>query len=408
MDDVELECWKLLQSLNDPVKTASPRPPPVPALGGESLKGEEVGEDGDPLAEKIEAWSKRSATELASEETLPSSSTFVSEVTQATFETSNSYYDASRRAYSPSPPPLRHSRPHSPDRRRSHSLQADRPSRSRSPDVETRGPRHSGNHVDHRTLFLTGISKSTDWNDLEQIYAPFGRVVNTRVRSKKGSTTFGFVQFKHKSDAKRALEATHDTFIGPNLVRVRVTYAQKERSAPSSRTLLVSSIDSLCSELEVNAVFEAYGKVLSIRTPYSTGRRDVRIAFVTFEDVSDADRAREALDNSPLGSQRLTVSFAKEDTFDHDQKHGLPTSLIPKPVDDGYRHGYRDHRSRSPVASGSSSRLPPPREDEDSESCRTLICDNLPFHFRISELKNCLWGSAEAQYVKVVPVGCAR
>lgn len=51
----------------------------------------------------------------------------------------------------------------------------------------------------------------------------------------------------------------------------------------------------------------------SIRTPYSTGRRDVRIAFVTFEDVSDADRAREALDSEFFRALSLfdPADFAK-------------------------------------------------------------------------------------------------
>ncbi|KAL7413328.1 hypothetical protein BDY24DRAFT_370381 [Mrakia frigida] len=129
-------------------------------------------------------------------------------------------------------------------------------------------------------------------------------------------------------------------------------------------------IDPAYSVDDVEQIFQKHGRVL--HTSMAISKRQVQIAFITFENPEDAAVARRVKNHSNLGDRKLTISFAKdvdEQRAGTQQPSPLYAARPSAPVD----HDYRRSRSRSPVASGSSYRRSVPVNDE--KDARTVVCE---------------------------------
>ncbi|KAL7413391.1 hypothetical protein BDY24DRAFT_67237 [Mrakia frigida] len=379
MDEVELECFNLLQSIGVASKPASASPPPIAPTG--PLRREENDRvEEDEAQDVIKSELRRSGKNLDSR-SRQGASTFTDP-----YSLERPVLYSPSKVYKPSPnalsPPPRKTRSSSPDRPNSF-VASGRHERRRSRSPSKRGPswNASGGSRDFCTLFISDIGPTTSDTDLQELFGRFGRVEDTRTRTLKNKR-IAFVEFQDPVDAKIALRQMNDTIIG--LQRAQISYASSDSTGTPCRTLVASSVDPSLSESELLKLFGQHGVVYCANTYLVDKQRGTSLTFVDFEKESDAVLAQAALNGTMVGSRRMEVTFSKAESFDLQNGTWKSKSLL------------RARRPQSPSPSSVSKRYQPP----DLEESTALLVKNLPPRFTAPELKHYFPGSSFA-YIKI-------
>nr|XP_018264963.1 multiple RNA-binding domain-containing protein 1 [Kwoniella dejecticola CBS 10117]OBR87121.1 multiple RNA-binding domain-containing protein 1 [Kwoniella dejecticola CBS 10117] len=196
------------------------------------------------------------------------------------------------------------------------------------------------------TLFLKNLNFSTTTVKLNAVLKnlpgfSFARVQTKSNPKKPGETLsmgYGFVGFKTRKDAQKALVALEDFQIDEKTLQVK--FAQRgteddvkddkkskggEEGKTKSTKLLVKNLPFEVSKKEVRELFSAYGQLKSLRlpkksVPTTTGSASTRgFAFLEFTTHTEALRAMEALKHTHLLGRHLVLEWAKEsDSVDID------------------------------------------------------------------------------------------
>ncbi|KAL7413379.1 hypothetical protein BDY24DRAFT_389860 [Mrakia frigida] len=198
MDEVELECWDLLRSVGMPFNSASSPKTETSEGRKETLVKEK------PSAGDSKETARRYERDL--------------DRTSSGGET----WTSSRR-----------DRSRSPDRRGPIPI----PSRTRSQYSPSRDVSLAASRdlYDPYTLFLPSMDPRLSQKQLQSLFEPFGKIVDTRVRT-VGQKFAGFVQFKHTRDAERARGAMDNTIIGSTRSSV-INALARAASATSASTV---------------------------------------------------------------------------------------------------------------------------------------------------------------------------
>jgi RNA recognition motif-containing protein len=83
------------------------------------------------------------------------------------------------------------------------------------------------------SIYVGNLSFSADDFSLKALFAPYGEVISARVMSDREtgrSRGFGFVEME-ASDAKKAIEALHDTEVDGR--KLRINEAEKREKRPN-------------------------------------------------------------------------------------------------------------------------------------------------------------------------------
>ncbi|KAL7413249.1 hypothetical protein BDY24DRAFT_389441 [Mrakia frigida] len=181
---------------------------------------------------------------------------------------------------------------------------------------------NSGEERDPCTLFILPVTSEFDEQRLAQYFGIFGRVKSARLVKAGSATQVGFVTFEDASAAHKALQQTHNQFVGG--VRSSVQYAKsKTKSIVGSRRvepevggsgfeLHVRPLDDGFTSAQLRSAFEPFGSVQGVRVRGGKGDQS-DYGFVTFARVEDAKRAQREMDHTKLGSKFIDVMFSKRD-----------------------------------------------------------------------------------------------
>ncbi|KAK6907587.1 multiple RNA-binding domain-containing protein 1 [Kwoniella mangroviensis CBS 8507] len=193
------------------------------------------------------------------------------------------------------------------------------------------------------TLFLKNLNFTTTTPRLNAVLASLPGFSFARVQTKinpkstsgeRLSMGYGFVGFKTRQDATKALGALEGFEIDGKVLQVKfaqrgVEDDQKEKDKDKdtkggnggktkSTKLMVKNLPFEISKKEVRELFSAYGQLKSLRlprksVPTSTGSASTRgFAFLEFTTHTEALRAMEALKHTHLLGRHLVLEWAKE------------------------------------------------------------------------------------------------
>lgn len=194
------------------------------------------------------------------------------------------------------------------------------------------------------TLFLKGLSFNTSTQKLQSILSTLPGYSFARVQTKpdpkrpgeKLSMGYGFVGFKTKAEARKALGGLEGFEIDGKTLEAKFAQrgaeeetgkggAKGQVGSTKSTKLLVKNLAFEVSKKEVRELFSAYGTLKSLRLPRkplptSTGAQSTRgFAFLEFTTHAEAARAMEALKHTHLLGRHLVLQWAKEgDSVDVD------------------------------------------------------------------------------------------
>ncbi|GMP51835.1 hypothetical protein CsSME_00017909 [Camellia sinensis var. sinensis] len=130
-----------------------------------------------------------------------------------------------------SPPPQRKSPAEGPKRGRSPPLQ----SKKTSPP-----PRKTSPIPESRVLHVDQLSRNVNEAHLKEIFSNFGEVVNVRLvmdHAVNLSRGFGYVEFKIRTDAEKALAYMDGGQIDGNVVRAKFTLPERKKVSPPPKVV---------------------------------------------------------------------------------------------------------------------------------------------------------------------------
>jgi len=195
-------------------------------------------------------------------------------------------------------------------------------------------------------IFVGDLSPEIDDKSLYTAFASFGSCTDARVmwdQNTGRSRGYGFVSFKRKEDAERALTGMNGELLGNRSIRCnwanqKVTTSSADTTnnndlgsvlsqTPASNTTLY--IGNLSPEINddqlLRSIFEEFGPILEIRM-----QKDKAFAFVKFQTHEQAARAIVSVHNRTLGSKVVKCSWGKERT-NSTTASTTPSYQIPVP-----------------------------------------------------------------------------
>ncbi|XP_023933162.1 probable RNA-binding protein 19, partial [Lingula anatina] len=182
------------------------------------------------------------------------------------------------------------------------------------------------------TLFVKNLNFDTTDEGLKQFFSSVGKVKVATVAKKKDmkkpgnflSMGYGFVEFRGKPDAMKALKQLQHNKLDGHSVELKIserTTLQKQptsskKSASKKQTstkVLIRNIPFEASLKEIRELFSTFGEIKSVRLPKKlSGTGSHRgFGFVDFLSKQDAKRAFNALCHSThLFGRRLVLEWA--------------------------------------------------------------------------------------------------
>ncbi|ONH91681.1 hypothetical protein PRUPE_8G129400 [Prunus persica] len=182
-------------------------------------------------------------------------------------------------------------------------------------------------------VFVKNLSESTTEEDLDKIFAKFGKITSVVVmRDADGkSKCFGFVNFENTDDAARAVEDLNgkkfddkEWYVGKaqkksereNELKQRFEQSMKEAADKyQGANLYVKNLDDTIGDEKLKELFAPFGTITSckvMRDPSGISRGS---GFVAFSTPEEANRALLEMNGKMIVSKPLYVALAqrKED-----------------------------------------------------------------------------------------------
>ncbi|XP_015109002.1 probable RNA-binding protein 19 [Diachasma alloeum] len=183
------------------------------------------------------------------------------------------------------------------------------------------------------TLFVKNLNFSTDEETLKKYFSKCGRLHYASVTTKKDpnnpgqklSMGYGFVRYKFKSDADRALKELQSTTLDGKTLELKRSErtlnsdvsTTKKTSKVGEQTgtkILIKNIPFQANADEITELFKAFGELKAVRLPKKLmGQEKHRgFGFVEYYTKSDSKRAFKALCQSThLYGRRLVLEWAQ-------------------------------------------------------------------------------------------------
>lgn len=174
------------------------------------------------------------------------------------------------------------------------------------------------------TLWITNFSSTADKAYIEEMFSPYGEIVDVRFPSLvvNNKRRFCYLQYKLPEQASAAVKALHDKVIDSKdgdhklkklVVKISDPSQRQGRQGATyeGREVYVRNISEGLREADIQKLFEKYGNVEKIRLPSKDPLFHMHqgYGFVTFAKAEEAKKALE-LDFTKAGSKVLNVSLA--------------------------------------------------------------------------------------------------
>lgn len=204
----------------------------------------------------------------------------------------------------------------------------------------------------HYHIFVGDLSPEIDDQALEKAFAAFGSCSDARVmwdQNTGRSRGYGFVAFRRKEDAERALTEMNGEWLGTRAIRCnwanqKVTtndssnldYNNVFNQTPmTNTTVYVGNLTPDVSEALLKTVFSEFGYVEEVRVQGDKG-----FAFVRFQTHESAARAIVATHGRVLSTRAVKCSWGKERNSNIPPSSPPPTFSYPYPTYNMYNSQY--------------------------------------------------------------------
>lgn len=141
------------------------------------------------------------------------------------------------------------------------------------------------------TVFIKGLSYDLTEYDLKTEMEKIGKVVRVGIpvtNDQKRNKGFGYVEFKHEEDVKKALKLNNTKFLG----REVIVNMANPKSAKQRFTMYVSNIPFECDKKKLREFFDELGTIAGMSLPYDKDNDRLRgYGFVDFEDKGEFEAA---------------------------------------------------------------------------------------------------------------------
>ncbi|CAG8568915.1 8945_t:CDS:10 [Acaulospora morrowiae] len=164
--------------------------------------------------------------------------------------------------------------------------------------------------VFQHVLYVTNFTESTNLNEL---FKKYGEIIEVRVPSKTWRAgRFCYIEYKNRESAQAAVSEMNGYEIEPGRklnVMISNPSLKKTRSPPMQKEVFVRNLPSRVEVSELEAFFNACGKVVKVRIPKTKDNRCKGIAFVEF-DTEEHAKAAIALNSTEFKGCILNVSLS--------------------------------------------------------------------------------------------------
>jgi RNA recognition motif-containing protein len=169
-------------------------------------------------------------------------------------------------------------------------------------------------------LYIGNLAWATTPEELTKSFSEFGELSNARIvmSARTGqSKGFGFVTFKDKDCAAKALEAMDEKDYGGRPLNVKLARDRSSASADKPTGPEKLCVDRLhfgnlpkdFSTQDLEAKCAVYGECSNVEV---LSRRNHSFGYATFESPAVAQKALEGLDASDIGGDEIKVVFARQ------------------------------------------------------------------------------------------------
>mmetsp|Transcript_19905 Transcript_19905/g.33929 ORF Transcript_19905/g.33929 Transcript_19905/m.33929 type:complete len:291 (+) Transcript_19905:58-930(+) len=187
----------------------------------------------------------------------------------------------------------------------------------------------------HFNIFVGDLSSEINDDTLRKAFEPFGSITDARVmwdQSTNRSRGYGFVAFREKSDAERAMSEMNGVWLGNRAIRCNwanqkggntpsgTTTTQSNTSSSNlediagqttstNSTVYVGNLPPDVTESMLGATFQTYGAIDEVRIQKGKG-----YGFVKFQTHEQAARAIVSANETTVGGRPIRCSWGKERT----------------------------------------------------------------------------------------------
>jgi len=192
---------------------------------------------------------------------------------------------------------------------------------------ESAGSGQKEDTTNHYHIFCGDLSPEVDDQALHNAFSAFGSISEARIMrdpATNRSKGYGFVAFRIKEDAEKALREMNGEWLGGRAIRCNWAN-QKTRGAagpissdinevslqttPNNTTVYIGNLAPDISESMLQSTFQEFGTIEEIRI-----QREKGFAFVRYNTHDSAARSIIGLNGRVLGSKAIKVSWGKEAT----------------------------------------------------------------------------------------------
>jgi len=200
---------------------------------------------------------------------------------------------------------------------------------------------HKEDTSSHYHIFVGDLSPELDDKALFTAFSAFGSISDARVmwdQNTGRSRGYGFVAFRQKEDAERAITEMNGEWLGSRAIRCN--WANQKLGGSSNpvyeppppdtaasatnTTVYIGNLTPDVNEVMLRAIFDEFGNIDEIRM-----QRDKGYAFVRYVNHDHARNAIASLHGKVVGTRAIKCSWGKEKTA---TPAAVPTpNILPAP-----------------------------------------------------------------------------
>lgn len=189
------------------------------------------------------------------------------------------------------------------------------------------------------TLFVGDLDGTVNTADLRHIFKAFGDIIEEETFVKAGSGKFGFVRFKHRSDAERAKAYMNKRKIGSRVVRVGWGDNNIQKHCVHMQFQQYEDSKELTEE-NVKAFFSRFGQIVNATLPRDHNGKYKGYGFVHFEDNESGEKSAgnviASMPQSVVCGVPVRLSYRKRQARTRGKRtatHGQTLRFRPKYMD---------------------------------------------------------------------------
>lgn len=183
-------------------------------------------------------------------------------------------------------------------------------------------------------IVIKNLSSDCDSKTLHDTFFIFGEILSCKVvKNSQGQCKgFGFVQFKNKSSAKKALKLGSAIQMDDNIIKVEKyekNYKSKSNNSPFTN-IFFKNFPLNKSEGDLKKIFENYGEITSFYFPLKPDGTLKGFGFANFKEPEDAKKVIDNLHNKDIFGEEYPEPFYVQQAQKKEQRNDILSAAFEK------------------------------------------------------------------------------